>query len=95
MEINPQQSYTEYKVLLKNFQVVCADVFGVIEHNLDTTQNTIKRDIHDLGQKITKDWQHFFTSGEQFPIAYKPRRGRGGNTGYIRARGRKGREPRD
>ena len=41
--INPMQGYTGYKLLLNTFRNSRADIFGINELNLDTTQPLIRK----------------------------------------------------
>ena len=48
-------------------------IFGVNEHNLDTTQPAIKRNLLDIEERVIKNGQQLIaTSSESFPRAYKP-----------------------
>ena len=71
--IHPKEGYAEYRVLLNNITLTQADVYGINEHFLDTSQPQIKRDLHDAGKAINKySTQIFGTSDEPFPNKYKP-----------------------
>ena len=82
--ISYNAKFVEFKLLVQNIMRFNADIFGINEHTLKTSQTLIKKQLQDINQQCNKYGQIVLaSSAEQYPRAYKTGGTMVGFTGQI------------